>query len=180
MFSKTKTDAPGTGAGANSNMTTSTNPKAGAHASASPMTSSQPAKKSSGVPSIVSTDLTIRGDLESQGDIQVDGEVEGDITSQTLTIGESAVIHGGVNADTVRICGTIHGEVRGTSVVLTKTARVTGDIIHQNLTIEAGAFLEGHCRRIEAERTGGSAKGQPAGTASEKTAGEAQPAGSSA
>jgi cytoskeletal protein CcmA (bactofilin family) len=63
--------------------------------------------------------------------------------------------------------------------VLTKTARVTGDIVHQNLTIEAGAFLEGHCRRIEAERAGSGAKVQPAGSTAEKPASAAQPAGSS-
>jgi cytoskeletal protein CcmA (bactofilin family) len=26
---------------------------------------------------------------------------------------------------------------------------VTGDILHQTLAIEPGAFLEGHCKRIE-------------------------------
>ncbi|MDX1710062.1 MAG: polymer-forming cytoskeletal protein [Rhodovibrionaceae bacterium] len=140
----------------------------------------QAGKKSSGVPSIISTDLTIRGNLESRGDIQVDGEVEGDIASQTLTIGESAVVHGGISADSARICGTVHGEIKATTVVLTKTARVTGDVVHQNLTIEAGAFLEGHCRRLEAERAGSGAKVQPAGSGSEKTASAAQPAQSGA
>jgi len=39
--------------------------------------------------------------------------------------------------------------VKGANVTLAKTAKVTGDILHQTLAIEPGAFLEGHCKRIE-------------------------------
>ena len=31
---------------------------------------------------------------------------------------------------------------------LAKTAHVVGDILHEALAIEQGAFLEGHCRRL--------------------------------
>ena len=165
MFSKTKSDMPASGSG---------NPAPSNTQQSAPAPSQ--AKKNSGVPSIISSDLTIRGDLESRGDIQVDGEVQGDISSQTLTIGESAVVHGGVRADTLRVCGTINGEVKATTVVLTKTAKVNGDIVHQNLTIEAGAFLEGHCRRLEPERAGGGAKVQPAGVATDTGGTTSQPA----
>ena len=48
------------------------------------------AAKVAAVPSIISADLKITGNLESSGDIQVDGMVQGDITSRTLTIGEAA------------------------------------------------------------------------------------------
>ncbi len=39
--------------------------------------------------------------------------------------------------------------MKGANVTLAKTAKVTGDILHQTLAIEPGAFLEGHCKRIE-------------------------------
>lgn len=101
------------------------------------------------MPSIISADLKITGDLASDGDIQVDGTVEGDIQSRTITVGEGAHVKGSISADTVRICGAVSGQVRGTSVTLSKTAKVIGDILHQTLAIEPGAFLEGHCRRLE-------------------------------
>ena len=53
-----------------------------------------------GVPSIISADLKIVGDLNSGGDLQIDGAVEGDITSRSLTIGESAVVRGVMVAET--------------------------------------------------------------------------------
>lgn len=106
-------------------------------------------KAAGGAPSIVSADLKIVGDLKSSGDIQVDGTVEGDIDSRLLIVGPGARIEGSISAETVRISGTVHGEVKAKSVTLDKTAKVTGDIIHGNLTMEAGAYLEGGVRRLE-------------------------------
>jgi cytoskeletal protein CcmA (bactofilin family) len=107
------------------------------------------------MPSIISADLKITGDLLSDGDIQVDGVIEGDIQSRTVTVGEAAHVKGSIAADTVRICGAVTGQVKGTSVTLAKTAKVIGDIHHQTLAIEPGAFLEGHCKRIEQSSIGG-------------------------
>lgn len=100
-------------------------------------------------PSLISADLRITGDLSSSGDIHVEGIVEGDIRSATLTIGEGAEVRGSIVADQVRVCGVVLGQIQAHRVELTKTAKVTGDIAHELLSIEAGAFIEGHCRRIE-------------------------------
>ena len=112
---------------------------------------SNPIPKAVAVPSIISADLKITGNLTSSGDIQVDGAVEGDISSRTLTVGEDAHIDGSIVAESVRVCGQVSGEVRATSVTLAKTARVRGDIAHQSLSIEAGAYIEGNIRRLEPE-----------------------------
>ncbi len=81
--------------------------------------------------------------------MQIDGWVEGDIQSRNITIGEGATVQGGLQAESVRICGLVNGEVRADMVVLEKTARVTGDILHKSLAIEQGAYLEGMCRRTD-------------------------------
>jgi len=114
-------------------------------------TSSEPKRSTAqgGVPSIISADLRVTGNLKSDGDIQVDGYIEGDIDSATLTIGEGAHVKGHISCESVRICGTIDGAVKAKSVVMAKTARVIGDIIHDSLAIEAGAFIEGNIKRLE-------------------------------
>ncbi len=114
-------------------------------------TSSEPKRSTaqSGVPSIISADLRITGNLKSDGDIQVDGNVEGDIDSATLTVGEGAHVKGHISCETVRVHGTVDGAVKAKSVVMAKTARVIGDIIHDSLAIEAGAFIEGNIKRLE-------------------------------
>lgn len=101
-----------------------------------------------GVPSIVSTDMTIVGDLRSGGDVHVDGSVQGDINVRHLTVGEGAAVRGEVSADSVRICGSVTGCIRAREVVLTATARMHGDVHHEILSIEAGALLDGHCRPL--------------------------------
>ncbi len=106
-------------------------------------------KSRSGVPSIISADLNIVGDLRSNGYIQVDGAVEGDITSRGLTVGEGAVVRGVLVVEDVRIYGSVHGEVRADAVMLASTARVEGDIAHQTLTMESGARLEGQISHLE-------------------------------
>jgi len=117
--------------------------------------------KLTGVPSIISPDLKIIGDLKSNGDIQIDGRIEGDINSRLLTVGEQATVEGCIVADTVRISGTVLGQVRAKTVHLDKKARVTGDITHEILTMEAGAFFEGQVRRIEQTSGASSAKVAP-------------------
>ena len=104
----------------------------------------------SSVPSIISADLRITGDLVCSGDVQVDGWVEGDIQSRNIVVGEAATVHGALQAETIRICGLVKGQVKADSVVLEKTAKVTGDVLHKSLAIEQGASLEGMCKRLEA------------------------------
>jgi cytoskeletal protein CcmA (bactofilin family) len=111
---------------------------------------SPPEPKTPAPPSLLSTDLKITGNLVSQGEIQVDGQIDGDIHTDVLIVGETAKINGEISADTVRVHGYVTGQIKARSVSLAKLAHVVGDILHESLSIEQGAFLEGHCRRIEA------------------------------
>ncbi len=103
----------------------------------------------SAVPSIISRDVKIHGDLVSEGDVQIDGTVDGDVKSRSLTIGEDAVVTGTLTAGTAKIYGTVRGEIRADSVVLAETARVDGDIGHRLLTMEAGAEVNGRLTRLD-------------------------------
>lgn len=109
-----------------------------------------PAPRPTGVPSIISPDMTIRGDLTGGGDLQIEGKVVGRVDIGHLVIAEGGCVEGEVLAHAVRVSGTVTGSIRASSVALTKTARVQGDIYHEVLAIEAGAQLEGQCRRITA------------------------------
>ena len=105
-------------------------------------------------PSIISSDLKIKGDLICNGDIQIDGTIEGDVVSRSITVGEGADVRGSISGEAVRICGAVNGQIKGTTVTLAKTAKVVGDVLHQTLSIEPGAFFEGQCRRIDSSQIG--------------------------
>ncbi|MEQ8250266.1 MAG: polymer-forming cytoskeletal protein [Oceanibaculum nanhaiense] len=103
------------------------------------------------MPSIISANLRITGNLESEGDIQIDGVVEGDIRSSSLTVSDSATVRGAIEADTVAIAGSVTGQIKAKTVTLQRTARVIADIVQESLSIEPGAYFEGNTRRIAQE-----------------------------
>ena len=104
------------------------------------------------VPSIIGPDMSIRGDLRSDGDLHIEGTVQGDIRVKHLVVGKDAVVRGDVEAATVQVSGSVAGSLRAREVTLTATAKMQGDVYHEVLSIEPGALLEGHCRRLEATK----------------------------
>jgi len=91
----------------------------------------------------VGPDLVIRGIVEGRGQIEVQGKVEGQVKCREVSVVEGGRIEGSVVAELVQIGGAVEGPVRATTVEITKTARVVGNITHLNLSVEAGAYLEG-------------------------------------
>jgi cytoskeletal protein CcmA (bactofilin family) len=128
------------------------------------------APTSRAAPSLISTDLEITGNINTAGEVQLDGTVLGDIVCGKLMIGEKASVTGQIEADEVVVRGRITGQLRAGSVQLAKTARVSGDIWHDTLAIEAGAFLDGHCRRNDATPAGATAPRAKSATAASTAA----------
>ncbi len=105
-----------------------------------------------GEPSVISTDLKVVGDLHCAGDIQIKGTVEGDIKSRSVTIGEGAHVEGSIYGDSVHVSGSVKGYIEAPTVTVARSAKIVGDIVHKSLSVEAGAFLEGQCRRLDAKK----------------------------
>ncbi len=113
------------------------------------MSSEDSKEASSNVPSIISPDLKIVGDLKCTGDIQIDGTIEGSVKGGQIIISERAKVEGSIVAETVRIFGAVNGRVQDKTVHLDKTGKVIGDIAHEILTKEAGAYFEGQVLPLE-------------------------------
>lgn len=107
----------------------------------------QPAQKPKPSASILSSDITITGNVRSSGDVQIEGTVEGDIRAQMLIVGETATVKGEIAAEDVVVHGRVLGRLRGLKIRLSATARVEGDIIHKTIAIESGAHFEGSVQR---------------------------------
>jgi cytoskeletal protein CcmA (bactofilin family) len=105
-----------------------------------------PAASMAAGPSLVSKALKITGQLESSEDIQIDGEVEGDIRAVTVRVGAGAKVKGTVYGDQVELAGTIDGKIEAKKVVLASSAHMTGDVVHQDITIQSGAYINGLCK----------------------------------
>jgi cytoskeletal protein CcmA (bactofilin family) len=101
--------------------------------------SKKPASASRGVPSILSKDLKIFGNLESEGELQVDGLVEGQIS-------------GNLSGELVRVAGKISGSIDASKVELDDSAKVLGDIRHDLLSIASGAYVVGKVLRRDSKQ----------------------------
>jgi cytoskeletal protein CcmA (bactofilin family) len=101
------------------------------------------------VPSIIGEDLMITGNITSKGEVQVDGEIHGDIRCSSLLIGDKSQVNGGVVAEDVVVRGHLVGSIRGLRITLQAPSHVEGDIFHQSLAIEEGAYFEGQSRRSD-------------------------------
>jgi cytoskeletal protein CcmA (bactofilin family) len=115
------------------------------------------------MPSIVSAGLQVTGNMTSDGDIQIEGTIVGDVKSRTVTVGTDGLVQGQVTAETVQVSGGVEGKIRAKAVVLVAGSKVLGDIIHDVLTVEPGAHVEGALKRYskpEAVETGPKAEGE--------------------
>src|SRR6476620_9334999 len=101
------------------------------------------------IPSIIGEDLMITGNVTSKGEIQVDGEIQGDINCGSLLLGDKSQVMGSVIAEDIVVRGRVTGSIRGLRVTLQAQSHVEGDIFHQSLAIEQGAYFEGKSRRSD-------------------------------
>lgn len=107
------------------------------------------ARRLQAAPSIISTEMAIQGNVNSGGDTHIDGRVEGDVRSNGLVIGDKAEVLGEIHAEDVTVRGKVVGRIYARKVLLTATAHVEGDILHETLAMEPGSFFDGNCRRME-------------------------------
>ena len=100
-------------------------------------------------PSVISSDMNVLGHIISDGHIDINGRVEGNVKCHSVTLREQGRVMGDVVADIVQIYGEVEGLVKAKDVSLFETARVTGTIMHESLSIEDGAFVDGKFKRTD-------------------------------
>lgn len=95
---------------------------------------------------VIAKGVRIEGDFGGEGDMRIEGEVNGKLTvGGVLTVGADAVIKAEIKAGSVIVLGTIEGNLTAEKRVdLKATARVTGDVKTETLTVEPGARVRGN------------------------------------
>ncbi|MFV0626396.1 MAG: polymer-forming cytoskeletal protein [Alphaproteobacteria bacterium] len=99
------------------------------------------------VPSIISANTKVVGNISSKGIIHIDGKVEGDITCEELIVGVKGSVKGEVTVNNLQIYGVLQGKAKVDSLFIAKTAKLIGDATHNSIAIEPGAYIDGHCSR---------------------------------
>lgn len=112
--------------------------------------------------SLISSGLRFEGNVSGNGELNVEGAIKGDIRVGRLIIGETGAVEGGVTADYVEVRGRIVGAVTGKQVKLMGTAYVDGDITHEQLSIDVGAYFQGRCLQQRKDAPAQQPAAQPA------------------
>lgn len=114
-----------------------------------PTAPAEPPRKSPKVASLISGDITVEGGVTGDGELQIDGTVRGDVRVGRLTIGETGHVEGSVYAEAAEIRGRVVGSVTAKQVRLYGTAYIDGDITHEQLAMETGAFFQGRSLKFQ-------------------------------
>jgi cytoskeletal protein CcmA (bactofilin family) len=97
---------------------------------------------------VIDKKLKIVGSVTAEGLVWVYGQINGELHCTSLVIDRDAHICGTVTAERVLVDGKVEGPIQGGKVVLKSRAQVVGDIHHQSLAIESGAFFDGHSMQV--------------------------------
>lgn len=115
-----------------------------------PVAAVDPARKATPkVASLISADITIEGNVTGDGELQVDGVVRGDVRVGRLTVGETGHVEGSVYAEAAEVRGRVVGSITSKQVRLYGTSYIDGDITHEQLAMETGAFFQGRSLKFQ-------------------------------
>ena len=112
----------------------------------------------SGNLSFIGSDVTITGNIGGDGNLHIDGRVDGDVQCGQLIVGNSGQVNGNVTADQAKIAGSINGTVSAQTLTIEASARITGDLSYDSVSVETGAQVEGRVKRLTREDAGAALK----------------------
>lgn len=100
--------------------------------------------------------MVLEGDISGGGEIQVEGTIKGDVRVEHVTVGDGGAVEGGIYAEIVEVRGKVSGSITAKQVRLYGACHVDGDITHEQLAMETGAFFQGRSLRLQRPTTAAS------------------------
>ncbi len=87
------------------------------------------------------------GNIISEGAIDFDGTLDGNIRCQSLLLRHNGKVNGEIHAQVVQVHGRVKGLIKAKNVHLHATCNVEGIIMHEIISIEDGANIDGKFKR---------------------------------
>jgi cytoskeletal protein CcmA (bactofilin family) len=97
---------------------------------------------------VIAKGLKIVGSVTAEGLVEVNGQIDGELHCTSLIIAPGAHVDGTVAAERVVVNGKVEGPIQGGQVHLKSQAHVVGDIHHQSLAIDRGAYFDGRSVQV--------------------------------
>jgi cytoskeletal protein CcmA (bactofilin family) len=108
---------------------------------------SKPSSISDEISAFLGKKTLFEGKMTFQGVFRLDGQFEGEIfDSGTLVVGESAVVKGKVDVQTLVVHGAVEGEIHAKGrVEIHATGKFQGHLDTPVIVIQEGGIFEGTC-----------------------------------
>jgi len=103
--------------------------------------------EASGTSAFLGKGSRVTGKLMFEGTVRIEGQVEGEITaSDTLTIGETAVVNAQITGASIVVHGKVTGDITARKrLEIRAPGKVFGNISAPSLVIHEGVVFEGQC-----------------------------------
>ena len=98
---------------------------------------------------------TLKGDIVSEGSFRIEGELHGNLNLKgKVVIGETGIIKGEVVCENADIEGTFEGKLKVNDCLTLKSmAKISGQVVTDQLVVEAGASFNATCQMSGAVKT---------------------------
>jgi cytoskeletal protein CcmA (bactofilin family) len=93
--------------------------------------------------SLIAGGVSISGDISASVDLHIDGEVTGDVRCVALVQGSASQVTGHIHAQSARLAGLVDGSITADDLVIESSARITGDIVYERISIAPGSRIDG-------------------------------------
>ncbi len=99
---------------------------------------------------VISANVTIKGEIHSGDDIVIEGTVEGTVHGQrSVVVGPSGKVRADIEAEVIEIQGHVRGNLTARErAYLGNGARVEGDIRTRRLVVEENAYISGRVEML--------------------------------
>jgi cytoskeletal protein CcmA (bactofilin family) len=109
-------------------------------------------KSTAKIESFIGAGTEIEGNIRTNEVVRVDGRIKGEVTAESVVIGQNGVILGDISANKVTVAGKVKGNISASSTLeLLATGHVIGDLRTNKLIIADGACFEGNCQMVKAD-----------------------------
>jgi cytoskeletal protein CcmA (bactofilin family) len=82
--------------------------------------------------------------------LEIQGQVQGRVIADAVVIEERGTVDGEVQAAAIGVKGTFTGHIAGGAVRVHATARMSGTIRYETLSVESGSEITATCERAKA------------------------------
>jgi cytoskeletal protein CcmA (bactofilin family) len=109
--------------------------------------------KSEQIAGFLDRGIHITGELQFTGILRIDGHFHGSISSSdSLIVGEHAVVHADIHVGDLEVHGQIYGNVLADGrTEIFPTGRLHGDLRTKTIVVQSGGVLDGHCQMSVAD-----------------------------